>query len=312
MSDNIGNLSCSIAGYNVPDLESMCVFKSSTYSNRKLPKTTIIFDDVKIMTYRKKGITVVGVKSMYKILWYLKCYRYICGMMRNPVNGRPVYESLRFGPIALTNIVSNFKIDEKFTKNLVLIAHEHPFDVIYNPASFPAVIYHQKRVEPKFTANIFATGRINIAGLKNTEDIEPAMRLTLSCIYKSVHDPTSNADFYDRYLSVESDLFKACKRVKKKKSSNEIREEFKQECNRFYNSTQRRKFFNTSEYIHTKETFRNRMYQKHNSYNTNRFDVQSFKNQMHWNFKRTGCIYFEKVSNKRKDDHNNMVDKIKC
>lgn len=81
--------------------------------------------------------------------------------------------------ISFQNIVIVSQLKQKPIFQKILVAKENSE---YNSETFPGLIY--RSLLPKFTASIFATGKLTITGLKKFNDIQPA----LSIVNKIVND----------------------------------------------------------------------------------------------------------------------------
>jgi transcription initiation factor TFIID TATA-box-binding protein len=76
--------------------------------------------------------------------------------------------------IIIQNIVFCVKINKSININNILDLNKEK-NIKYNPEKFPGLIL--KNENPKFTATIFKNGNMNIIGLKNFDEILPALEL---------------------------------------------------------------------------------------------------------------------------------------
>lgn len=75
-------------------------------------------------------------------------------------------------PLKIENIVVISQFENHIDINKFASSN---FDIQYEPESFPGLFFKNK--SPKFTASIFKTGKFSIIGLKDLDDIIPAIRI---------------------------------------------------------------------------------------------------------------------------------------
>ena len=82
--------------------------------------------------------------------------------------------------ILIQNIVFSVKMDREIDINKLLESNSKGI-IKYNPKNFPGLIFNNEN--PKFTAIIFKSGKMNIIGLKNFDEILPTLKLLDQIIF---------------------------------------------------------------------------------------------------------------------------------
>lgn len=86
------------------------------------------------------------------------------------------------------NIVAMASIDPKFTRDSISnMSSKYSFTTNFTPVLYPSLMFYHAFI-PKFTASIYDSGYINIAGLKHRDEKQKALSITLLHIGNSIKD----------------------------------------------------------------------------------------------------------------------------
>jgi len=170
---------------------------SCEYKKSKLATVVIRRDDATISICKGHRIKIFGVKTWCKIVYSLQCIRHLFSMILPD-------GACRFGDIINMNIVAQTCIDPKFTRDSISnMNKKYPHDTSYRPILHPSCNYYHQH-EPVFTASIYDSGFISIAGLKTKEQKREALNIVYQRIARSIDDGPLRTEFVKRYIELDT------------------------------------------------------------------------------------------------------------
>lgn len=171
------------------------------------------------------------------------------------------------------NVVSMAIIPARFIHNDNM-ARMFTYMTSYVPELFPCLIFYH----PKFTANIFDTGKITFSGLKSNGEKRSSFCTLLYYLWKSNPDPACKLEFEELYIT--SEFPPDITDVPNVPCDMWLDEEEEKENLRFLTNNGPRRMFPTSLVKQTKNKFNKRINKRHATINQDDGTLSTYRHNL--------------------------------